>query len=486
MRYLKIWIAVSMLGLVSSCQKFDFGNYNNNPAPDRTQSPQTANLLTNAIWNSVGGLTLTDFNSDLYAQYLSEIQYPGVSLYQNPHSDWSGYYAGPLSDLQMIIDLNTQTPTAANVAVNGANANQIAVAKILKGYLFAQVTDRWGDIPFSEALNVNNRTPKYDPQATVYRGIISLLKEGVAGFTNGDPAKGDVLFAGDAAKWKKFANSLRMILAMRTVKADPVFAKTEFLSAYNDPAGHITTNADNAAFTFPGGGFTNPYYDNFSTRTDYAVSETFVNLVQGINSNDPRLPNMITKPGMAFKGAPYGWERSSITAWLSNNLDYSQPGPLVANATATLPLLTAAEVLFVQAEAAAYGWLPSNSAADYYNAITQSMGRWGVTNATAIANYLADPNVTIGTTYGANALGRIYTQKYIDLFMNGPEAWFEWRRTGYPALSPAPDAVNASKKIPRRLMYPETEIGVNRANYLAAVSLLSGGDTQDARVWWDK
>ncbi|MER3470081.1 MAG: SusD/RagB family nutrient-binding outer membrane lipoprotein [Chitinophagaceae bacterium] len=425
MKFSKILIAAALVGTVS-CTKYDFGDYNNNPAPDRTQNPQTSSLLTNAIWGSVRGLTLTDFNSDLYAQYLSEIQYPGVSLYQNPQSDWSGYYAGPLEDYQTIINLNTSTPSASNVAGNGDNASQIAIAKIMKAYLFAQVTDRWGDVPFSQALSSTNRTPQYDAQATIYQGIINMLKEGVNGFGNGAAVKGDILFNGDASKWKKFANSLRMILAMRAVKADQNFAKTEFLSAYNDAAGHITTNADNPNFTFPGGGFNNPYYDNFSTRTDYAVSKTFVDIVQGVSSSDPRLPNMITKPGANFKGAPYGWERASITAWLSSNQDYGVPSARITAINATLPLITAAEVLFVQAEAAAYGWIPANNAADYYNAITQSMGRWGVTNQAAINTYLADPNVSIGTSYGTGALAKIYTQKYIDLFMNGPEAWFEW------------------------------------------------------------
>jgi len=478
-----IIIGVFAVASVVGCKKVDFKDYNLNPAPDRISKPQTSDLLTNAIWNSIGGLNLTAMEPSCYVQYVSQTQYPDISLYQTTQRSWAGYYVTPLQDLAKIIELNTTNAADPNVSGNGSNKNQIAVASILKAYLFNLVTDQWGDVPYSEALNAN-KLPKYDLQSNIYPALITELKNANTLMDGGTAVKGDILFGGDMAKWKRFANSIRMVIAMRAVKANAAWAKTEFQSAFNDAAGHITTNAQNAAFTFLASGFQNPLNGEFGTRQDYGVSNTFVDLIKGLG--DPRISAMCTKPGVDYKGVPYGQPRDASVAWFNANRDYSIPGTKITAATASRTLISASQILFLRAEAAALGWIPVNNANDYYDAIKASMEWWGITNTTDINNYLASGAVNIGTSYSASSFTNIYLQKYISLFMNGYEAWAEWRRTGVPALTPASGAVNVSKKIPRRVQYGSDEIGVNRVNYLAAVANISGGDTHDSKVWWDK
>ncbi|MES2777032.1 MAG: SusD/RagB family nutrient-binding outer membrane lipoprotein [Bacteroidota bacterium] len=479
-----IFIGVFAVASIAGCKKVDFGDYNFNPAPDRISKPQTADLLTNAIWNSVGGLNLTAMEPNCYVQYVSQTQYPDISLYQTTQRSWAGYYATPLQDLAKIIELNTTSPEDPNVSGNGSANNQIAIATILKSFLFHMVTDQWGDVPFSQALNAN-KLPKYDLQSAIYPALIADLKSASAKMDGGAAIKGDILFGGNLASWKRFANSLRMVISMRAVKANATWAKTEFLAAFNDAAGHITTNAQNATFTFLASGYQNPLNGEFGTRQDYGVSNTFVDLLKGLA--DPRIATMCTKPGADYKGVPYGLPRDASVAWFNANQDYSIPGVKITSATAARTLISAAQILFLRAEAAALGWIPANSAADYYDAVKASMEWWGITNTTAINAYLASGSVSIGTAYGASSYTNIYLQKYISLFMNGYESWAEWRRTGVPALTPASGAVNVSKKIPRRVQYGSDEIGVNRVNYLAAVAGIPGGDdNHDAKVWWDK
>jgi hypothetical protein len=483
MKYNKIFTGVLVIGLLaSSCNKYDFGDLNQNPAPDRVTKPSTRYLLANAIWGQMGNITAIE--PLLYSQQLAETQYPGTSLYNVTQSNWSGYFAGALQDLQKIIDLNSGPLKGdSSIANNGSNANQIAAARIFKAWLFSIVTDRWGDAPYSKALG-GNIAPTYDRQADIYRGIIGELTDAVNKFDAGAAPTGDILFNGDITKWKKFANSLRIVLSMRTVKADRTFAEAQFKAAVADAAGHITSNADNATFRYQAPAFANPLQLEFATRLDYGVSEFFLN--QLISRNDPRTPFMVKKNGANFKGVPYGRDRGFMNGWYSANPDYSTPNGFVVNAGAALPLISAAQIAFLKAEAASYGWIPANACADYYNGVRLSCEMWGVTNAADITTYSNSAAVSIGTTYEATDFTNIVTQRYINSFMSGWETWFDWRRTNVPALTPALNAVNVSKRIPRRHAYPGTEIGLNKVNYNAAVANIGGDDSHDVRVWWDR
>ena len=198
---------------LSSCTLGEFGDINVNPSA--TQTPVTSALLTNVLANFYSQNTYY-VEKGLYAQYFSQSQYPDGSQYATTQVDFSGYYTGTLYDLQNIININTDAATKGLSAVldNGSNNNQIAVSRIAQAAIFAVVTDTGGDVPYSEAL-IKKSNPKYDTQQAIYTGLLKELKEAIAQFDNGKAVTGDILNGGSATKWKKYANSLRMILALR-------------------------------------------------------------------------------------------------------------------------------------------------------------------------------------------------------------------------------------------------------------------------------
>lgn len=478
------------LGLMAGCS--DFGNQNVNP--NAAVTPVTSALLTEAmlgvppttatgaLLEGIGGrLTVLDPEPRLFVQYWSESQYPENSQYSTTFADWFRYYSVTLQDLQTIIDYNTDETTKAYVAQFGSNNNQLAIARILKAYMFSVVTDRWGDVPYFGALKKNTQVT-YDPQQAIYADLFKELKEAGAQFDSGKAFDGDILFAGNAAKWKKFANSLRMILALRLTKVDPTTARNEFTLAYNDAAGYISTNADNATIKFTDvNQFRNPDNALFDGRSDYGVSDVLVNKLTALN--DPRLPAYAapTEDGK-FVGLPYGLTRELLIEYTNNN-EYSLPSAKVLAKTQPSYIVTAAQMLLAKAEAAARGWITADATTAYNDAIRASWEQWGVYDAVKFTAYTTSASVAPTT---GDILAKIGDQRWIALYPNGSEAWSEWRRTGYPDLKPTQYAVNASKQIPRRYGYPNTEPTLNTAAYKEAVGRLTNGDVTNSRVWWDK
>ncbi|AQG78082.1 SusD/RagB family nutrient-binding outer membrane lipoprotein [Spirosoma montaniterrae] len=478
------------LGLMAGCS--DFGDMNVNP--NAATTPVTSALLTAAMTGIppttptgallegiAGRLTALAVEPRLFVQYWSESQYPENSQYATTFADWNRYYAVTLQDLQTIIDYNTNADTKTYVAQFGSNNNQLAVARILKAYLFSVVTDRWGDVPYVNALKQTTAVP-YDPQQAIYADLFKELREASAQFDNGRAFQGDILFNGNQARWKKFANSLRMILAMRLTKVDPATARTEFLAAYNDAAGYISTNADNATIQFTDvNQFRNPDNALFDGRSDYGVSDVLVNKLKALS--DPRLPAYAAPTDNGdYLGLPYGLTRELLIAYTNDN-EFSLPSAKVLAKTQPGYIITAAQMLLAKAEAAARGWISADARTAYNDAIRASWEQWGVFDATKYAAYIASPAV-LPTT--GDILAKIGDQRWLALYPNGQEAWSEWRRTGFPDLKPTPYAVNESKQIPRRYAYPNSEPTLNAAAYTEAVGRLQNGDKTNARVWWDK
>ncbi|MFN7116911.1 MAG: SusD/RagB family nutrient-binding outer membrane lipoprotein [Saprospiraceae bacterium] len=462
---------------VSSCDPGDFGDLNDNP--NATTVPVTSALLTNAI--SGIGAPAANTTTGSYAQYFSETQYPGVSLYTANVVAWDGVYAGVLYDLQNIIDNNTNPETAPLVAINGSNNNQLAVARILKAFRYMYLTDQYGDIPYSAALK-GDAQPIYDTQEAIYTDLFKELKEAVAQFDSGLPAKGDILFNGNITQWKKFANSLRLILALRVSDAKPDIGKAEFTSALAANGGVIESNADNAQLNFPGGAFKNPWFALYDGRSDWAISDVVVGVLKDLG--DSRL-QAFGQPNSSndVVPVPYGVPREDVIAYTNAHPDYG----LVLNAvhrTITAPqfLLTAAHVFLARAEAAQRGWTSENVNAMYEAGIKASFEQWGVFNGGAYEAYITNPKVSLAS---GDALAKIGVQRWLAFYPDGTQGWSEWRRTGFPNLKPTPFALNTSKQIPRRYVYPATEPNLNGVNFQAAVTRL-GGDSADTKVWWDK
>lgn len=469
--------------LFASCD--DFGNINtdpNNPSQVRTEL-----LLTNAqksMDSKVGAVMGT-----LWVQYIGETQYTDDQEYRNVNANFNGWYTGPLQDLQTIIDLNSNPETAGNVLSGGSNANQIAVARILKAYFYMMITDRWGMVPYSEALQGReNLQPAYDAQDAIYSDLIAELKAAAEQIDpNSAAVVGDIIFEGDMDQWAAFANSLRARAALRLSEANASLGSTEFADAVSD--GIIQedvmypylSNADNE----------NPWYSRFRTRTDYAIHKTIADTMKALNDYrilvyaNPAPDEDNGDSEVTFdeiEGIPFlqnaGNLPNSAISFPGSAIGAGGPG--VGQQDAPLPIITVAEMEFAQAEAVERGWI-TGVAADHYNAgIEASWNQWGVFDQANFTAYLANPEVAYSSTTWEEQIGY---QKWLALFPNGYEAWSEWRRLGYPDLEP--NEWGVLNQIPVRFTYPSSEATNNTENYNAAVDA-QGPDAPTTNVWWDQ
>ena len=235
-----------------------------------------------------------------------------------------------------------------------------------------------------------NFSPAYDKQQDIYNDLFKEWKEAAAQFDGGKTVTGDILLSGNATRWKKFAASLRMIAALRLSKVDPAKGKTEFAAALAD--GVLASNADNVRYQYlADANNENPLYTNYvrSNRDDFALSATYVNYMKSLN--DPLLP--VYAAGNLrgeIVGAPY-----AVFPAPGKASDYSLAGPAISAQTAPVNIMTYAQVLFAQAEAAKLGWITGNAKALYEAAIKASMQQWLGTSYTdaAFTAYIAQPGV---------------------------------------------------------------------------------------------
>lgn len=475
-KYKSFALAASLTVAAIACTPGDFGTINVNPNSPST--PNTAGILTGALRN-VGAMT-TDIVPALYIQQFGDVTYIEESRYKTINFSYNGFYTGPLNGYKSIIDLNTDATSKVAASANGSNNNQIAVSRIMKAYTYLWLTDRWGDIPYSEALKgKDNFSPAFDTQQSIYTDLFKELKEGQAQFDGGKAVVGDIMFNGSAARWKKFANSLRLVMALRLSKADPAKGKIEFNSALTD--GVLISNTDNIKYTYlTESNNEHPLYNNYiaTNRKDFALSDVFVNVL--MKTNDPRIAGMADKNlSLQYVGVPYGVFPGTSKA---QNVSLAATSMRQQNSPANV--MTYAQILFSQAEAAKLGWTSGDAKALYESAVKASMQQWlgAVATDAAVATYLKQSDIAYSD---AKALELIGTQKWIALFYQGNEAWAEWRRTGFPVLKPAAKALNPGGQIPRRLAYPVTETTLNKVNYDKVVAS-QGADTHDTRMWWDK
>lgn len=461
----KIYSILAVGILLTACNKFD-ADINTNPnLPNKASGAQ---LINNAI------LSLPTLSSspqaEFHAQYLSETQYPGGSLYPDGGTNFYSLYQGPLINLEKVLT-SELTPT------EGPVVNQIAVAKILKAYYFWNITDRWGDIPFTESLKgQENFTPTYDRQEVIYDSIFKMLSEANAMIVTGNIAN-DIIYGGDINKWKRLGNSIHLLAALRLSQVNATKASAEFNKALTD--GVMTSNADNLVFKHLADANNQSYWYGQvvnQNREWWALTETLVDYMNPVN--DPRLSIYGKKTNTnIYKGLPFG-----TTVGLPNTTGVSLMGTAIYAQNSPIYLVTYAEVLFARAEAALRGWIPGGDATaktNYDLAIEQSVRQWtgGITGLDALM-------ASAGITYDpANSMKQIGMQRWVHLFMHGYEAWAEWRRTGYPDNLIKP----GGREIPLRHSYPPNEVFNNSANYKDAVQRqFSGTDGLYGKVWWDK
>lgn len=490
---IKLFFAASLaasLVTVSSCSKIDdFGDMNTNPTVPLT--PLTPALLTqvlsnvgnNYVWDQ-GGLSTV---AGLYCQYFAETQYTEASLYAKPTFNWDGYYANNLKDLQSIIDYNTDETTASIAAAYGSNANQIATARILKSYVMWFITDAWGDVPYEGIFNAEaNGVIPYTPQETIYNSLFSELTAAVAQFDDGAPMSGDILFDGDITMWKKFANSLHALMALRLSKVNPTLGASEFNAALNADAG-VFEEGENAIIAYPGGNFNNPVYNYYNVvqRRDYAVSELMVDWLY--NNYDDRVYTYAS----SLTGFPYGLTRDDAVDFLNANSGFARvmgAGYTTSfnAATSEAFLLTSSEIYIARCEAAFLGWTTEDISENYYASITEGWTIWDVYDETYYDIYVTQDQVALGTETGDD-YEKICRQQWISHYPKGMMGWSDWRRTGYPVLEKAPGTT--ASEIPTRFPYGPNEYSLNPTNVAAAAGQYTGGgqstDSQFGHVWWD-
>ena len=204
-----------------------------------------------------------------YIQHLSQTQYTDVTRYDDIRTSFYGFYNGGLVDLQRVIELNTDEATRDAISASGPNGSQIALAKVVQSWAFMSMTDFWGDIPYSEALQgVANLNPKYDEQEQIYRGIVATLVEAGDMISSGDVGvEGDIIFGGDMSLVRKFANSLILRAGIRVSDANASLGQE--WANLGISRGVLESNDDNIQLSYIGGGeaANNTFYTDFLTRT---------------------------------------------------------------------------------------------------------------------------------------------------------------------------------------------------------------------------
>jgi hypothetical protein len=480
----KLARVATLAGLLLALGACDRGLTSVNVNPNAPTDVGPGYLLPNAIQAPVGnifGAGMMLSHTSIWPQHTVQIQYQAEEIGQVRASTmqgwWDGFYAGYLTDTKTVIDKG----------VESGDGNIEGVGIIWKSWLFAELTDLFGDLPYSEALlGAENTTPAYDTQQDVYAGILQDLTDGVAKLgTSGSFGAGDILYGNDFTKWKKFGNSLRMRFAMRLSEVDPATAQLQFAAAYN--AGGFTSNDDNAMLNWPGAPYRNPLFENAlcgaGNRDDHGMSATMVDTLASFN--DPRLAFYAEKTTEddVYRGLANGVRQPPLSLRY-----YSRIGNFWRCDGAATPsaIMTYSEVLFLEAEAAARGWIAGDAGALYTAAIRADMREWdpwGPANAPTEADvdaYLAQPRVQYQG--GAPGMDQIHLQKWISLFMQGDEAWADWRRTGVPELLPGPDLLVS--RIPVRMIYPANEQSLNKDHLMAAVDRQGGGLDLVTPMWW--
>jgi hypothetical protein len=495
---------------LSSCDK-GFEEVNINPVATTSLDPiyllansqHSAMLFTMQYQNAIAQQTVTPFGSTLEGGQHNIWYEPG-----DGSSVFGDLYPGALKQLSDIIDKYKSKPERSNV---------YNMARIWRAFCFMELVDTYGDVPYTEAGKAVLQgifLPKYDNQEDIYNDLLKEVSEATDALNPSQviAEKNELFYGGDIAKWKKLGNSLLLRLAMRYSKADAAKAQ-QYVAIATDPArgGLITTNAENAKIVLSAA-WPHPNGSTFTgtERANYYIAKPFIDQLK--NTNDPRLKVIAVKyefpandlANVGVKntnpadqiGMPMGYNDATIinapdypgksgAAWKYSQVNRETLGKV----DGTYFFLTASQTLLLLAEAVQRGWATGN-VADLYNAgVKAHMGQMAQYDAKAtIAD--ADQNAFLAANpfNPATALQQINTQYWISCFLDGQEAWSNFRRSGFPALAPNPypgqDPLVKGDFI-HRLQHQNSERTVNTANYNAAMERI-GGDNMAVHVFWDK
>ncbi len=498
------------LSLLSGCDD-GFDEINTNKVDPTSLAPSlilNKAIISTTYLDGVSTLGMLCYNFGIVQQiitpYGSSLSGGNYNQFNNANTPlvWVNFYRNVIKQVVAVVNQTRDDPAQANIY----NA-----ARIWKAYAFMILTDTYGDVPYFEAGQgyINEIiSPKYDPQETIYKDILKELEEASAALdVSQAPVTTDILYGGDAAKWKKLGYSLMLRAGMRLTKVDPELAKTYVTKAV--AGGLFESNDDNSVIRHTA--IYNNYIANHLAareKTNFYLAAPFVDYLKA--NNDPRLPVMAVRyvgakggpeqvdaratsdPKLQI-GMPMGYNDVSINTILgqygvASLWDFTQ-----INLKTVLKLdapefhITYAQNQLLLAEAATRGWI-SGAASDYFTkgvrAHLEQMAKYdpsATIKEDAIQAYLKahplDP---------AKALDQINTQYWVAAFLDGSELFANFRRSGYPALkkNPYPGSEITGDFI-RRMPYPDSEIIVNLGNVNEANSR-QGPNDLNTRVWWDK
>lgn len=467
----KIIFSLLILTYVNISCDSDFEEVNTNP---NSPTDVSAHLFLGNVLRVNQNLVYDTFvGCDMgmcWSQQMSKVVYNDEERYLPRQTTIDNFWSGMYSTVLLDAD------TMEKFAQNEGNTNLQAIAKVLKANSFQILTDTYGPIIFSE-FNSGNDKPKLDSEDLVYNGLNQMLIDADALFqlNNGTvPATSDLLYGGNISKWRKFANSLRLKVLMRMAKKVNVNAQ---ISTLVNSGNLMQSNADSAQLIYkttqPDA---NPIYETivYGARPEFKVSTVLVDIMN--NLDDERLTVFANPVGANYIGNIPGVENQGAIASISGL------GSFYLRPELSGVFLSYAQVELFVAEAYNEGYVTSSSdipsAVNHYRkGVSASFEYNGLT---VTQDYLDSAQVNFSTQVQGRE--KIATQMWLALFGQGVESWTEWRRTGFPLLSPVQNAYETS--IPKRYYYHSNEKSVNNSNYLSAVALLSNGDKLSSPVWW--
>ncbi len=483
----KSLLFVSLLFIVPACTS-EFDEINTNPnapvsVPPSLLLPRIQASVMNTVMGESWGIGNIVIQQTAKNQFVNEDRY----LWGEINGIWNSVY-GNARDLKIIIDQST---------ITGEN-NYKGIALVMRSWMFSLATDAYGDVPYSEAIRAKEgfNLPRYDSQEAIYDGILAELEQANSLLgSSGEVVAGDQIFGGNIQSWKKLANSLRIRALMRISRKRNVGPQIQAILDNPAQTPVFTSDDDSALYRYRAA---SP--DQFPLHTarigsfnEFRASKTLLD--QLVAYNDPRL-SVFFRPTPATEGTS-----SPVYAGLPNGLSDVDAltyngGPQFQSRVSALffenavttdglniakgVIMTYAELQFLLAEAAEKGLISGDAAAYYANGINGSFDYY---NLSTPAGYTSQAAVAY-TGSQQEKLVKIGTQKWISLFYQGMEAWFDWRRTGIPALVPGLSNQN-DNKIPVRFTYPISEQALNATNREEAVAR-QGADNINTKMWYLK
>ncbi|GHE32111.1 SusD/RagB family nutrient-binding outer membrane lipoprotein [Sphingobacterium griseoflavum] len=507
-----------------SCTK-DLEEINVNPnAPEIVPTYTVFNGANRYLFdNTRDGWWMTRMSMP-WMQYVAQNNYVEEDKYQYRDAQTTNgwiYLYRVANNFKDIIEKCEDPELSSQMSGYGDLDNQIAVSRIMLAYVFDNLVSHFGPVPYwsygqqdnenFQALDIDNFvTPVYASEEEIYADLLKELKEAANQLNEDQPVfnQGDNIYGGDATKWKRFANSMRLRIANR-IKAVYSGANAEIQDAI--ASGVFTSNEDNAVHAFGSTNIeANPFWKLFyvDNRTDFWVNRSFINLLKGVTGNfglDPRLYKVAAPKGLTFAaynsgytdsenledytGMPYGLPRVETYYQQSANINFFSKDFIKVDRGEVL--MEYSEVAFLLSE------INSWSQEQYENGVRANMERLGVAE-TQIADYIT--NLPVASERS------VLTQKYITLLYNPDESWNEYRRTGYPdtevllmpgesttrphdgsayTFTPMQSGNVVATDIPARIRYPVTQQTLNRNNWSAAAAEF-GGDEIDKKLYFAK